>query len=58
MEIAPLSTSLAMTNLNDQVSTQVMAMSLDNLEAMGDGMKKIMEASVNPGVGGNFDVSV
>lgn len=58
MDIAALSTSLAMTDVANQASIQVLSMSLDDLETSGDGLRKMMEMSVNPGIGGNFDVSV
>ena len=50
MDIAALSTSMA--------SIRVLSMSLDDLETAGDGLRKMMEMSVNPGLGANIDVSV
>ena len=58
MDIAALSTSMAMSELANQVSVQVLAKSLDTVETMGEGMKKIMEMSVTPNIGGNIDISV
>lgn len=58
MDVAALSTALSNVNLANQVSVQVLSMSLDTLEVTGDGMRKMMEMSVNPSVGGNIDVSV
>lgn len=58
MDVAALSTALSNVNLANQVSVQVLSMSLDTLEATGEGMRKMMEMSVNPSVGGNIDISV
>ena len=58
MDIAALSSVMSQSALMNQVSTAVLSKSLDNMEVMGDGMKKIMEASVQPQLGQNFDVSV
>lgn len=58
MDIAALSSVMSQTALMDQVSTAVLSKSLDNMEVMGDGMKKIMETSVQPQLGQNFDVSI
>ena len=58
MDIAALSTSMAMTDVANQASIRVLSMSLDNLETAGDGLRKMMEMSVNPGLGANIDVSV
>ena len=58
MDIAALSTSMAMTDVANQASIRVLSMSLDDLETSGDGLRKMMEMSVNPGLGANIDVSV
>lgn len=58
MDIAALSSVMSQSALMNQVSTAVLSKSLDNMEVMGDGMKKIMEVSVQPQLGQNFDVSV
>ena len=59
--ISGINTAAAMTNSNAgvqrQVATQVTAMGLDQMKEQGEAMKKMMELSVNPAVGGNFDVS-
>ncbi|SDB30755.1 YjfB family protein [Eubacterium oxidoreducens] len=41
-----------------QVGTAVLAQNLDTAETIGDTMTKMMEQSVNPSVGSNFDMSV
>ena len=58
MDIAALSTSMAMTDVANQASIRVLSMSLDDLETAGDGLRKMMEMSINPGLGANIDVSV
>jgi hypothetical protein len=58
MDIAALSTSMAMTDVANQASIRVLSMSLDDLETAGDGLRKMMEMSVTPGLGANIDVSV
>ena len=58
MDIAALSTSMSMANVNSQIGVAVLAKNLDTIEDMGEGMKKMMEMSVNPNLGANIDVSV
>lgn len=58
MDIASLSTYMSMSSVQQSVSIGVLSMSLDNMQEMSDGVRKMMEMSVNPGVGGNIDVSV
>ncbi len=58
MDIAALSTSMSLADVNSQVGIAVLAKNLDTIETMGDGMKKMMEMSVNPTLGANFDVTV
>lgn len=41
-----------------QVNTGLLSMSLDNASAQGSELVKMMELSVNPSVGSNFDMSV
>ena len=59
--ISGINTAAAMTNSNAgvqrQVATQVTAMGLDQMKEQGEAMRKMMEQSVNPAVGGSFDVS-
>ena len=58
MDIPALSMAMSQSQLLSQVSTQVMSMSMDQVEASGDEMAKMMEMSVNPSVGGNIDISL
>ncbi|MBQ7506875.1 MAG: YjfB family protein [Lachnospiraceae bacterium] len=41
-----------------EVGTAMLGKSLDLMQTMGDSVTKMMEQSVNPGVGGRFDMSV
>ena len=52
--------SMALTSSQDQlmlnVSTAMMAKSLDTMQTAGDGMVKMMENSVNPNLGATIDI--
>ena len=58
MDIASLSTAMAMQQVNTEVSTAMLSKSLDFSGAVGDGLAKMMENSVTPYLGGNIDLSV
>lgn len=58
MDIAALSMSLASVNLQNQIGTAVMKLTMDTVEQVSDGMKQMMEQSVTPYIGGNIDISV
>ncbi|MDD3368960.1 MAG: YjfB family protein [Lachnospiraceae bacterium] len=67
MDIAQLSMSLAQSNVTSNFGVAMLSNSLDSMETAGAGVLKLMEAapapsamelSVNPAVGGNFDMSV
>lgn len=58
MDITALSTSMSLANVQSDVGVAVLAKNLDVIEDMSDGMKKMMELSVNPNLGANIDVSV
>lgn len=63
MDIAGLSMNLANINTMSKVSTAVLGKTLDTNEAMGQGLVQMidaakMEQSVNPAVGGNFDLRI
>ncbi|MBR3772559.1 MAG: YjfB family protein [Clostridium sp.] len=45
-------------NLGNEIAAQIMKMSLDNMETAGEGIKKMMEMSVNPSLGSNIDVCI
>lgn len=58
MNISSVSPSMSATQLHNEVSIAVLSKSLDFLETVGDGMQKIMEASVNPNLGQNIDIKL
>lgn len=63
MDIASLSTNMAMFNLQSQVGVAMLSKSLDMSEATGAQFTKMldaaaMERSVNPAIGSHFDMSV
>lgn len=58
MDIAALSTAMSMNNLQSDVGIAMLSKSLDTLEDAGDGMVKMMEASVLPNLGQNIDYSI
>ena len=58
MDIAALSMSMASADLQTQIGTAVMKLSMDTVEQVSDGMKQMMEQSVTPYIGGNIDISV
>lgn len=64
MEIGSVdSIALAAMNIKQvetltEVSTSILAEAMDQSEIMGQGLIKMMELSVNPGIGGNFDMSI
>lgn len=58
MDIAALSTEMSTMNLNSQVAVSVMKLSMNQMDIAADGMKKMMEASVYPELGGNIDISI
>lgn len=63
MDIAGLAMGMSQTQVMDAVSTQVLSMSLDMVEQLGNGLvemmdKSMMEQSVSPHLGGNLDLYV
>ena len=56
--IATLAMGMAQMNTLSQVNTGLLSMSLDNYTAQVSELTKMMELSVNPSVGSNFDMSV
>lgn len=58
MNIASLSTDLAMSKTMTAVGTAVMKQNMDVNEAMGAEMVKMMEKSVTPNLGNNVDVKL
>lgn len=63
MDIAGVSLALANVQTANQVSTAVLDKALETNESLGAGMVQMidaaaMERSVNPNVGGNFDMRI
>ena len=58
MNIPALPKSLDTSTLAGQVSIKVLSMSLESLETSGEGIRKMMEMSVTPNIGGNIDISL
>lgn len=58
MDIAALSTSMALTDIQSQVGVAMLSKGLDTVEVLGDSMIKMMENSVAPHLGGNIDIRV
>lgn len=61
--ITQLSPSINQTKLANDFSVKMLSKAMDNSEQLGQGLVQMidsaaMERSVNPAVGGNFDVSV
>ena len=52
------SASLSAANTINDVSVRMLAKSLDSMEELGDGMKKMLEMSVTPYIGSNIDISL
>ncbi len=58
MAIANLSTALSQSQLMTNVSTAVLDLSLDSFEGQASEITKLMEASVQPHLGQNFDTYI
>ena len=58
MDIAAASVLQSQSQVITSVSTAVLGMNLDTIEKMGDSLVKMMEQSVNPGLGGNIDIKL
>jgi hypothetical protein len=58
MDIDALSSSVSQTTLVEKVGVAVAKLAQEDDVESSAGLKKMMELSVNPGVGKNFDVSI
>lgn len=56
--IQDMSTALSAAKTGNEAGVALLSKALDTQDAMGASMVRMMEQSVNPGVGGNFDMSV
>lgn len=57
-DIASLSVIMSQNKVMSDFNTAMLAKSLDTFESTGADLKKMMELSVEPGLGANFDMSV
>ncbi len=57
-DIASLSMVMAQNKVQNEFGAAMLAKSLDTFENAGADLTKMMELSVNPNVGANFDMSV
>ncbi|MCR5746540.1 MAG: YjfB family protein [Lachnospiraceae bacterium] len=55
--IQSVASSLSAAKTNNAVGTAMLSKALDNQDAVGAAMIKMMEHSVNPEIGGNIDIS-
>jgi len=58
MDVTALSTSMSQDALVEKVGVAVAKLAMDTDAQDSTGLKKMMELSVNPNVGKNFDVSI
>lgn len=58
MDIPALSMALSQINLQNDVGVAMLSKSLETYEDTGAEVAKMLELSVTPEIGGNFDVSV
>ena len=58
MDIAEVSMAMAQNNIMTNVGVALLDNSLEQSEGVSAELTKMMELSVNPNVGGNFDMSV
>ncbi len=63
MDIAAMSTTLAQTQLGSKVGIAVLDKAMESNKTLADNLVQMidtaaMERSVNPAVGGNFDIRV
>ena len=58
MDLACIWLDLSSTRVINNVQVAVLKKSLDTLESNGDGLTKMMEASVTPNLGQNIDIRV
>ena len=56
MDIAGLSVALGQTKIMNDVSTAMLAKSMDTSEAISESMLQMMEQSVTPNLGTNIDI--
>jgi hypothetical protein len=58
MDIAALSMSMSMSNLQTQIGIALMDKAMETAEITTDGIQQMMEASVTPHLGQMIDISL
>ena len=58
MDIAALSITLSQMKLQTEVSTAMLAKTLDQQKTSSEGLQKIMEQAVTPHLGQSVDISL
>lgn len=58
MSISSMAIGASSINTSSSVGLAMVRKSLEAMDAEGDGMRKMMEASVNPDIGQNIDYTV
>ncbi len=58
MDIAMASILQSQSQIITNVNTAVLSMNLDTVDMLGDSLIKMMEQSVNPGLGQNIDIKL
>jgi hypothetical protein len=58
MDISALSPEFTQQQLMDTVNIKLMRMAMDSMETSGNNMVKSMEASVQPDLGQNIDITI
>ncbi|ACL76803.1 YjfB family protein [Ruminiclostridium cellulolyticum] len=58
MDIAAVSISMAQASLAQNVNISVAKLAMNSMNQAGADLTKMMELSVNPGLGSKFDVSI
>lgn len=58
MDIPGLSMAMAQSRLQTDFGVAMLSKSLDSVQETGENLTKMMELSVNPGLGANIDISL
>ncbi len=58
MSLISLSSVASQAAITNDIGVAVLDMAMEDIDTLGDGMRKMMELSVNPGLGANIDISV
>ncbi len=58
MDVAAVSISMSQASLAQNVNIAVAKLAMNSINQTGADLTKMMELSVNPGLGSNFDVSI